>query len=55
MEEEKDKKNLADILKKQPNYVVKSKSLIKFSDYKSTLSKDEAKERSKTKKKGRAR
>ena len=49
------RKGLADILKKQPNYVVKSKSLIKFSDYKSTLSKDEAKERSKTKKKGRAR
>ena len=49
------RKGLADILKKQPNYVVKSKSLIKFSDYKSTLSKDEAKDRSKTKKKGRAR
>jgi hypothetical protein len=49
------RKGLADILKKQPNYVVKSKSLIKFSDYKSTLSKDEAKDRSKSKKKGRSR
>jgi hypothetical protein len=49
------RKGLADILKKQPNYAVKSKSLIKFSDYKSTLSKDEAKDRSKSKKKGRSR
>lgn len=50
------RKGLADILKKKPVYPVKSKSVIKFSDYKSKLTpKEKAALKAKSKKKGRTR
>ena len=50
------RKGLADILKKKPVYPVKSKSVIKFSDYKSNLTpKEKAALKAKSKKKGRTR
>ena len=50
------RKGLADILKKKPVYPVESKSVIKFSDYKSKLTpKEKAALKAKSKKKGRSR
>ncbi len=50
------RKGLADILKKKPVYPVKSKSVIKFSDYKSKMTpKEKAALKAKSKKKGRSR
>ena len=50
------RKGLADILKKKPVYPVKSKSVIKFSDYKSKMKpKEKAALKAKSKKKGRTR
>jgi hypothetical protein len=50
------RKKLADILMKNPVYPVKSKSVIKFSDYKSKLTpKEKAALKAKSKKKGRSR
>ena len=50
------RQGLADLLKKKPVYPVKSKSVIKFSDYKSKLTpKEKAALKAKSKKKGRTR
>ena len=50
------RKGLADILKKKPVYPVESRSVIKFSDYKSKLTpKEKAALKAKSKKKGRTR
>ena len=50
------RKGLADILKEKPVYPVESRSVIKFSDYKSKLTpKEKAALKAKSKKKGRSR